>query len=150
MLGVLRGTARPVDRFNIMAEPRIGTLGDLDREGRVVTVYCPENRSASLPGWYLAERFGADLPLQNFMDRCLCQCGRRANDLKIASFAYGTGIALDRRCPFQPPETIAASVRAVRAVVAALSGTRSDDRERSVPKAVRIGRHGRGPRPNRC
>jgi hypothetical protein len=103
-----------------MPAPRIGTLGDLEHERRVITLYCSELHSASFPGWYLAERFGADLPLQVFMDRCRCHCGRYANDLKAGGFADGTGIRLDRRCPYQPPESIAAPVRAVGALAAAL------------------------------
>lgn len=101
---------------------RVGTLGDLAREQRVVTVYCSEIHSASWPGWFLAERFGADMLLQVFMDRCRCgQCGKRAVDLKLATFGYGMAHNLGR-CSFQPPPALADPVRMIGALAVALFG----------------------------
>jgi len=70
---------------------RVGTLGDLERERRIVTLYCPALHSVSWPGWWLAQRYGARVPLQRFMDRCRCRrCGQRADDLKVATLReYG-------------------------------------------------------------
>jgi hypothetical protein len=106
---------------------RVGTLGDLEREQRVVTLYCPEFHSVSWPGWWLVERYGARMPLQRFMDRCRCQhCGQRADDLKVATLcAGGTGISLATRCPFTPPPTLAEPVRVIGALAVALWGERS-------------------------
>jgi hypothetical protein len=101
--------------------PRIGTLGDLERDRQVVTVYCPEIHSASWPGWWLAQCFGAGMPLQDFLDRCRCaRCGKPADDLKVATF--GGGMYLDaRRCAFQPPPALAEPVRVIGALAVALA-----------------------------
>jgi len=103
--------------------PRVGTLGDLERDRRVVTVTCPNWHSASWPGWYLAERYGADLPLQTFMDRCRCSCcDRRVEDLKVAAIGERMGIDPSRRLAYRPPATIAEPVLAIGALAAALWG----------------------------
>jgi hypothetical protein len=102
---------------------KVGTLGDLEQERRVITLYCPDHHHASWPGWYLAQRYGANMPLQRFYERCRCgQCGKRADDLKVATFADGTFHDPARRCAFTPPPALAEPVRVIGALAVALCG----------------------------
>jgi hypothetical protein len=100
---------------------RVGTLGDLERNRHLATIYCPNFHPASWPGWYLVQRYGAELPLQTFMDRCRCSiCDQRADDLKVASFSHGMAIDLATRYAYKPPPEIAEPVLAIGALAADL------------------------------
>ena len=67
--------------------PRVGTLGDLQRNGldiRLICAACP--RTTDLDIEALVARHGAATPVQQVYDRARCAgCGRQADQMHVAN-----------------------------------------------------------------
>lgn len=67
--------------------PRVGTLGDMQRDRHDVRLYCEGlggcGRDVTLDIDELVAKHGAALAVQRFLERCVCQCGARYPNVQL-------------------------------------------------------------------